>query len=605
MLRRTVPGGFQAAAAGGMGRAPSRAALLFGWVCLACVLTASLAVPYTDSVGLFGLALLGFGWGFRDGFVRGCTRAERLLLVVFFLVPAAALASDEIARFTRLAFHFAGRELRFFLAVAAYGALRRLRPRARRLGVLLAGGAFLSFAVGLVEVAFGGHARAAGATGVAIVFGDLAVLSGVAGAAGLFLGAPRGAAGRGSRLLALFALGAGLAAAILSDTRGAWLCFAILVPLLLVALDGAGHRLRRVGGAALIVLVLAGALAAGFVLRPGLAPTGRLSDVVRDLGREARYLRLREGTRRRWARAPCLASPHGLRWLLRAVRILPPQRGDAGWIRVARVHGLPAVCRRAGSAALALSVPYSRDVTVFLVPTALLWSGEHTAALWVRGRLTLRTCGRCRPHPVTARGFREIVVRGRYVRSSGLHLQLRPGERAWVVPVQTRPGEFSAAPLRNSVDERFEMWRAAWRMARRHPWWGVGFGGYAAAAHRLARAGLAPPFVAAYEHPHNDLLDALASGGIVGLAVLLLLYGVPLTIFVRALRDPDPEARAAGWIGVLVVTGFLVFGLTEAMFVHSLVIGWYALAVGAGMAALAGARARATEASSPAGTIAR
>jgi O-antigen ligase len=592
MNRHSLSGTNTPPTVGGTESAPSRPVLLFGWVALAAVLTASLTVPYTDSLGLFGLTLLGLGWGFRDGFVRACTRGERLLLAVFGLVPLAALVSDEIARFTRLAFRFAGRDLRFLLAVAAYGALRRLRPRPWALGVLFAGGAILAFPTALVEVAIRGDLRAAGATGVAIVFGDLAALSGIVGAAGLLLGRAQGGKGWGRGLFALLALGSALGAAVLSDSRGAWLGFAVLGFFLLLALGVRVRRTRRALVVTLVALVLVGGLATGFALRSGLTPARRLAHVVRDLGREARYLGFSHKTKRHWARETCFASPGGLRWLLRAVRVLPSQPGDTGWIHVARVHGLPAVCRRTGGAALTLRVPYGRDVTVFLIPTALLGSGLHTTAFWVRGRLVFRTCWRCPEQTLATRVFREIVVRGRYSRSSTLTFTLRPGARAWVVPVQERAGEFSTAPLRNSVDERFEMWRAAWRIFLRRPWWGVGFGGYASAAHRLARAGLSPPFVAAYEHPHNDVLDAMASGGIVGLVVLLLLYGVPLTLFVRALRDPDPEVRAAGWMGFLVVVGFVVFGLTEAMFVHSLVIGWYALAVGALAAALATARKR-------------
>lgn len=573
------------------GPAPSRPVLLLGWAFLACALAASLSVPYTDSVGLFGLTLLGLGWGLRDGFVRGLGRGERALLAVFALVPAAALASDEIARFTRLAFRFAGRDLRFLLAVAAYGALRRLAPRPRALGFLFAAGSLLALLAALVEVGTGTSVRAAGATGVAIVFGDLAVLSGIAGAAGLLLGSP--APRRGAGLLALLAVGAGLGAAVLSDSRGAWLGFAVLAALLLVALRRSGRLFPGRRRLLPVALVLFGALLTGFALRGGIAPTRKLAHVVRALGRERTYLGFGPRTRRRWARERCFSSPRGLRWLASAVRILPPQSGARSWLRVVEPRGLPSACRAVGGGAFSLSVPYGRDVTTFAVPTSTLSAGRHTAAFWVRGRLLFRTCWSCRARAVRARRFREIVVRGRFARSEALLLTLRPGWRARVIPVQERPGEFSAAPLRNSVDERFEMWRAALLMARRHPLWGVGFGGYADAAHRLARAGLTPPFVAAYEHPHNDLLDALASGGAIGLAVLLLLYGVPLALFLAALRDADPEVRAAGWIGALVVAGFLVFGTTEAMFVHSLVIGWYALAVGAAAAAGAGARERA------------
>ncbi len=557
---------------------------LLAWAFLAAALALSLSVDYADSVGLFGLTLLGIFWGFRDGFVRGCGRGERLLLAVFALVPAAALLSDELGRFTRQEFRFAGRDLRFLLVVAAYGALRRLRPNARGLSLVLAGGAVLALVIGLFEHFGMGAARASGATGVAIVFGDLAVLSGVAGATGLLLGGRR--PGKGIQALAVLALAAGLGAAVLSDSRGSWLGFIVLAAVFYVALGARGHYGRRFLLVVVAFVCVSGAFLAATGFSRSLSPLRRFEHVGRDLSLEATYLRVPPSLRRRWAFTRCLASPRALAFYQKAVRILPPQKGDRGWILVVPPRGLPAICRRAGGATFVLAVPWSRDVTTFVFPTALLDAGPMTLAFWARGRFRVRTCNTCRWHDLASTRFRRFLVRGRVLRSSSLFVTLRPGRQVWFVPAQLRSGEYSAAPLRNSVDERFEMWHAALLMARRHPWWGVGFGGFDDAAHRLVRAGFTPPFVAAYEHPHNDLLDALASGGVVGLAVQLLLYLIPLLIFVPAVRDPDPERRALGWIGVLGVTGFVVFGTTEAMFVHSLVIGWYALYVGAVAAAL-------------------
>ncbi len=105
---------------------------------------------------------------------------------------------------------------------------------------------------------------------------------------------------------------------------------------------------------------------------------------------------------------------------------------------------------------------------------------------------------------------------------------------------------------------RAELWLATWRMIEAHPVAGVGFGGYwtAIPAYHNASGGLVP------QQAHNDYLELLASGGIVG-AGLALWFLILVRKGARAsLRSTDRFRRAA-CMGALVG----LFGVA----VHSLV----------------------------------
>ena len=72
--------------------------------------------------------------------------------------------------------------------------------------------------------------------------------------------------------------------------------------------------------------------------------------------------------------------------------------------------------------------------------------------------------------------------------------------------------------------------------------------------------------VSYYDQLHSDLIDTAARRGLVGLASLLMLYGVPLLLFARALRGrPDATTRALAVAGLVVVVAFIGFGLTQSM----------------------------------------
>jgi O-antigen ligase len=75
--------------------------------------------------------------------------------------------------------------------------------------------------------------------------------------------------------------------------------------------------------------------------------------------------------------------------------------------------------------------------------------------------------------------------------------------------------EFDSPTVTNEGVRRKDIWRATWKMIADHPFAGVGMGGYWAAipTYHDASGTMTP------QQAHNDYLELMASGGIVGLAI--------------------------------------------------------------------------------------
>ncbi|MGJ7493302.1 O-antigen ligase family protein [Variovorax sp. ZT4R33] len=125
----------------------------------------------------------------------------------------------------------------------------------------------------------------------------------------------------------------------------------------------------------------------------------------------------------------------------------------------------------------------------------------------------------------------------------------------------------------SSVGQRLAHWKAAWHMGLEKPLVGWSQQGYETEKKRMVAAGQVHPFVLKFSHAHNEFLDAFAKRGLVGLAALLLLYGVPLLIFWPRKSDDASAAAAAiaplQLIGVLVPVGYIGFGLTQGFLGHN------------------------------------
>jgi O-antigen ligase len=112
--------------------------------------------------------------------------------------------------------------------------------------------------------------------------------------------------------------------------------------------------------------------------------------------------------------------------------------------------------------------------------------------------------------------------------------------------------------LRQGVS-RNEIWRASWRLVKAHPVLGVGMGGYWAAIPGFHNAsGAMTP-----QEAHNDYLELLASGGVVGLALVIWFAVIVCKRTRENLRSPNRFARAACFGAAIGLAGVAVHSLVD------------------------------------------
>jgi O-antigen ligase len=122
------------------------------------------------------------------------------------------------------------------------------------------------------------------------------------------------------------------------------------------------------------------------------------------------------------------------------------------------------------------------------------------------------------------------------------------------------PTDFTekAADQRSGVS-RIEIWQATWKMFTAHPMLGVGLGGYwvAITAYHDA-SGVSTP-----QEAHNDYLELLSSGGVVGLAIGAW-FGVALFRRVRVnVRSDNHFQRSVCLAALLGIAGVAVHSLVD------------------------------------------
>ena len=112
---------------------------------------------------------------------------------------------------------------------------------------------------------------------------------------------------------------------------------------------------------------------------------------------------------------------------------------------------------------------------------------------------------------------------------------------------------------------RLELWKGAVMLIREHPLFGMDFEACRARLAEYAQAGRLDPMVLELPHLHNDGLQALATGGVIGFMIWAATLAAPLRFFLRRLDARAPQFAVA-LAGALVVLGYIGFGLTEVIF---------------------------------------
>ncbi|MFO7551345.1 MAG: glycosyltransferase family 2 protein [Haliea sp.] len=132
---------------------------------------------------------------------------------------------------------------------------------------------------------------------------------------------------------------------------------------------------------------------------------------------------------------------------------------------------------------------------------------------------------------------------------------------------------------------RVAVWDIAWTQFVNNPWTGSGLNGYRDAVHAAVAAGALaqPEFIldCCAGHAHNDLLQSLSTRGLLGGLSWLLLIAVPIAVFARHLRSAEPRVAFVASVGVMLPSGYAVFGLTEAVFSRTLFVTFFLLTLAA------------------------
>ncbi len=151
---------------------------------------------------------------------------------------------------------------------------------------------------------------------------------------------------------------------------------------------------------------------------------------------------------------------------------------------------------------------------------------------------------------------------------------------AWMVPatgvrariaqgVQDVTTYMDGGSAYTNIGIRLALWDGAGVLIAERPLLGADYATYRRELARHVAEGRLDPVVLPAVHLHNDALQALVSGGVVGLLVWLGTLAAPGIFFARRLAEgaaAPVEERIPALAGLLVVTSYFAFGLTEVIF---------------------------------------
>ncbi|MDD2720659.1 MAG: O-antigen ligase family protein [Gallionella sp.] len=146
---------------------------------------------------------------------------------------------------------------------------------------------------------------------------------------------------------------------------------------------------------------------------------------------------------------------------------------------------------------------------------------------------------------------------------------------------------FGAGSMDTDTGIRLQLYKAAGIIFVNHPLFGVGPEGFRRELEPMVKAGLITENAAilGQGEVHNELLAKAAELGLFGLIAMLMVYLVPFRFFYRAMCSEVRPIRQSGMMGLVFVSGFMVFGLTVEVLNLTLAAAFYGLTVAVLLAA--------------------
>lgn len=119
-----------------------------------------------------------------------------------------------------------------------------------------------------------------------------------------------------------------------------------------------------------------------------------------------------------------------------------------------------------------------------------------------------------------------------------------------------------------SIGSRLSMWQTSWSMFKEHPMLGIGPNKFQSEFARRMQSGESPRADAEHNQPHNDLLNAASTGGLLKLMAYVFLIAAPFMFFYKKYkaRQQDVNQRMLPIMGMQVVAAFFLTGLTNSNF---------------------------------------
>ena len=125
---------------------------------------------------------------------------------------------------------------------------------------------------------------------------------------------------------------------------------------------------------------------------------------------------------------------------------------------------------------------------------------------------------------------------------------------------------------KTSAGTRLELWKTGWLVVAEHPLFGIGSGQFKdALKDKIDRGEIKK--IELYSHVHNEPLQILVSTGIVGFLAYLILYAGSGYFFYNALiSSKNNEVRFTGFLGMVTVGAYFIFGFTNYSFGHHVMV---------------------------------
>jgi len=133
--------------------------------------------------------------------------------------------------------------------------------------------------------------------------------------------------------------------------------------------------------------------------------------------------------------------------------------------------------------------------------------------------------------------------------------------------------------VNSSEGARFELWKAAWHISTEHPIFGIGSGQFDDALKEKIDTGEIPQ-IQVFGHTHSEPLQILVTTGIIGFLSYIFLYAGTAYYFYSSLATSSTyKIKYLSVLGVTLVGGFFIFGLTNYSFGHQVMVLFFAVMV--------------------------